>query len=202
MSRQHYTIKVYDKDKLKLVDGKIFQGIAPNNIDDYNQLWLPLFKEAIEKRTLKVQDAHWDWGMKVEHTKQYLIYKSFALEVGDITQGLMILDTASYNSRTDASKSIVYLDYIATAPWNREYFDPNPSYSRYRMVGRLLLMQAIEESKDLEYKGRIGLHSLPSAESWYIKMGFCDLGFDSDKNMRYFELTENEANKLLKEMGN
>ena len=50
------------------------------------------------------------------------------------------------------------------------------------------------------FKGRIGLHSLPRADDFYRRSGLCDLGRDpAVHDLRYFEMTEAQAQAFLKE---
>ncbi|MEH1830576.1 MAG: GNAT family N-acetyltransferase [Nostoc sp.] len=114
-------------------------------------------------------------------------YERLALECEAITQGLMILELYCYRSLLASTKNLVYVDYLTIAPWNRRSIENPPMY---KGVGSSLLKFAIEHSFDLDYKGRIGLHSLPGAENFYAKFGMVDLGYDSNKQgLRYFEIS-------------
>ena len=98
--------------------------------------------------------------MKVEAIQGMLASSSFSIVCNDLTQGMMIVDTVSKQSRTDIQRNqhLVYVEYVENAPWNRgELFDQ----PRYRGVGSILIRAAISLSKELEFHGRIGLHSLP-----------------------------------------
>jgi hypothetical protein len=46
-------------------------------------------------------------------------------------------------------------------------------------------------------EGRIGLHSLLEAEGFY-RPSFQDLGFDPAEDLRYFEMNEEQAQRLLR----
>ena len=58
---------------------------------------------------------------------------------------------------------------------------------------------AIALSQELEFKGRIGLHSLPQANSFYANTcGMSDLGMDPDHlGLRYFEMTSEQAEAFI-----
>ncbi|WP_375469314.1 hypothetical protein [uncultured Nostoc sp.] len=90
----------------------------------------------------------------------------------------MILELDCYRSLLESTKNLVYVDYLTIPPWNRRSIE-NPAM--YKGVGSSLLKFAIEHSFDLNYKGRIGLHSLPGAENFHRKFGMVDLGYDSNK---------------------
>ena len=55
-------------------------------------------------------------------------------------------------------------------------------------MGGALLRFARFRSEELDYGGLVGLHSLPTAEMFYRKMGMIDGGVDAEKeNLTYFE---------------
>lgn len=52
----------------------------------------------------------------------------------------------------------------------------------------LKLLQARQRSMELGYEGRVGLHALPGAESFYDDQNMADYGPDPDQeNLTYFE---------------
>ena len=123
-----------------------------------------------------------------------LAFQTFALRCEGKLQGLMQLNTARYRSRVpeQAGKDLVYVDYVETAPWNRKAIVAQP---RFGSVGTIMIRAAIEVSRDQEFRGRIGLHSLPSAEQFYANAcGMTDLGLDGTyEGLRYFEMTSAQA---------
>jgi len=110
-----------------------------------------------------------------------------------LPQGLLLLDLNQTARLPEQSgKPLVYIQYVETAPWN------SPRYSnpiRYRGVGSTLIRAAVELSLDSEFRGRLGLHSLPEAESFYReKVGMTEMEPDvSQQGLRYFEATETQA---------
>jgi len=65
-----------------------------------------------------------------------------------------------------------------------------------------LFHQAILQSKDEGFQGRIGLHALPQASPFYQALGMVNLGNDPAKsNLPYLELTEANASVVLREKG-
>ncbi|MEH1889559.1 MAG: hypothetical protein V7K92_08885 [Nostoc sp.] len=90
----------------------------------------------------------------------------------------MILELDCYCSLLESTKNLVYLDYLTIALWNRRSIENPPIY---KGGGSSLLKLAIERSFDLDYKGRICLHSLPGAENFYRKFEMVNLGYDSNK---------------------
>lgn len=116
------------------------------------------------------------------------------------TQGMMFVDLAQHRCKIQeqAGKHLVYVDFVESAPWNREDFLLTPTYYG---VGSLLIRTAIERSRAEEFGGRIGLHSLPESEDWYRrKCGMSDLGTDptNKEYLRYFEMTVEQADAFIK----
>ena len=89
---------------------------------------------------------------------------------------------------------IVYVDLLATAPWNRPILVDEPVY---KGVGGALLVAAITVSREQGLHGCIGLHSLKEAESFYRDVvQMTDLGIEQEgdhKGLRYFELPKSQA---------
>ncbi len=111
----------------------------------------------------------------------------------------MYVDTVQRRCQLESQKKLdlVYVDYLEAAPWNcRTALGVAPLFSG---VGSILLITAIQRSFELEFKGRVGLHALPQSVDFYqAKMGMTELGPDPAKdNLRYFELTPEQAEALL-----
>jgi len=189
--------KAYDK-------AEVYKELDQKNFDDFERLWKPMLAKrraevhtAAEAADANVQDAHWDWVGKAKIAASKLGQETFAVECGE-TQGLMLVDLNGFG-RLDAQKGreLIYVELLATAPWNRRKFVVSP---RYKGVGWILIATAISLSIDSGFHGRLGLHSLPQSESWYRGIaGFTDMGLDaSKKGMHYFELTHEVADSFLR----
>ena len=65
---------------------------------------------------------------------------------------------------------------------------------------RVLIATAVQLSLEEGFRGRIGLHSLPQAETFYAtNCGMTDLGKDTKKEgLRYFEMTPAQAAAFLR----
>lgn len=145
------------------------------------------------------QHAHWDWEMKAVHVAGLLAYQILGIECEREMQGLMLAATVGKSCRIPAQlgKPIVYVHFLATAPWNDRDFIPEPLYGG---VGKIFLAAAIQISIDNGFKGRIGLHSLPQDDAFYTGCGMTDLGQDSSpgaQNLRYFEMTPDQAHVFI-----
>jgi hypothetical protein len=109
---------------------------------------------------------------------------------------MLVTSAAFAKMGAQRGREIVYIELLATAPWNRPRLVKDEA--RYKGVGRVLVAEAINLSYQLEFNGRLGLHSLPQSRSWYRDVArFTDFGYDADKRMQYFEVTEAQAAAFL-----
>ena len=197
--------------------GKIYQGLDSRHLLDFEKHWSPLLKDRratlinqlqdgiISEEEfhesfigLSLQDHHWDW------TKKYVLHDSdpknyfFAINVDGRTQGLMMTtDGQKCRLPDQLGRGLIYVEYLAVAPWNRKNFF---SSQKYGQVGSLLLATAVSQSINHTYGGRIGLHSLPQADGFYKFCGMNNLGPDPSKqNLLYFEMGPTQATNFLED---
>lgn len=190
-------------------EAEIVSPIAQQDIDCYVSAWRPVLSAKIDeltrtgqntieqRRTFNVEDAHWQWPKKAADRAKVLQWNSCAVRCGSKTQGLMFIDLLQRcRHPSQANDGLVYVDLLATAPWNRPRLVADPLY---RGVGLVLITEAILLSQDEGFKGRIGLHALPGSEDWYrdnLKM--VPLGPDPKYcGLIYFEMTEDHALEFL-----
>ena len=150
-----------------------------------------MIAEALDQLGKGMEHAHWDWRNKIERAVKGRLLLS-AVECGGEVHGLIAVASAPRYSVVTSGANVLYVDYIEKAPWNiRTPTDP----PRYEGVETVLLADAIARSLDLGWEGRIGLHSLPSADGYYRKhCGMDDLGEDpAYYDLRYFEFTVPQA---------
>lgn len=144
-----------------------------------------------------LEHGHWEWGEKVKESAHLLSCPTLAIECAGQTQGLMLLKTDGHFGMLlgEIDKPLVYVVYLATAPWNLRALVGQP---RFAGVGHVLLHAAIQMSLDNDFKGRIGLHSLPQAEGFYERNGFQCLGVDPKKeDLKYYELSPQAASEFI-----
>jgi hypothetical protein len=137
------------------------------------------------------EDASWDWLRLIrEHRPRQRgkldVYEYGVLRCQGRTQGIMILEVANHWNRVD--EPLVYVEYLAVAPWNR----PGIQHPReFAGCGQVLVRYAVERSLSFGYEGRVGLHSLPGARPFYLGLGFKDFGADPDEGgLNYLELDD------------
>lgn len=161
-------------------------AIAAKHVRDFEEHWQP----ALE--SMKEEDKYWDWAFKKRLSLQDDNFEGYALECENMTQGLIMLETQWHRSQIDGKESdrIVYVENLASAPWNRIAREP----IIYRGTGRALLRFARQRSLDLGYGGRVGLHSLSNAVKFYERCNMPGYGADPDKEyLDYFEYGEIEG---------
>ena len=195
----------------KFETAELFHGIDETNLSHIEGRWRPLFElrraEAIASgktmSDINAEDGHWDWGRKaLAAISNPFLYDIFALECGGNTQALLLSckgSTDCFSRHPEHPKAdMVYVEFLATAPWNRPRLVKEPTY---KGAGRVLIGTAVSLSIEEELRGRIGLHSLPGAEDFYRDaIGMADLGVDKDgphKGLRYFELSESQISGFL-----
>jgi GNAT superfamily N-acetyltransferase len=208
MSKSLGVYPLWDRRAGKEVEATLWLSLDDRHVQDFSKCWLPVFNARLTELSRQglvtaeiaaqhnLQDAHWQWARKVEQRRDGLAWASFAVEAEGVTQGLMFARMDSFaREASQINKEIVDIDLLATAPWNRLRLTKEP---QFKGIGRLLLAAAISLSVEQEFAGRIGLHALPQAESWYRDIcRMTDLGIDATK-MRYFEMTEAQAQAFIR----
>lgn len=182
--------------------------IEEQDLECYRAQWRPLIDAKIEelKRTdsltseslakFSIQDEHFDWPEKCLERAEQLAWPSFALRCDGQTQGMMYVNLLQ-TSRIpgDEKQPMVYVDLLATAPWNRPALVGN---AKYGGVGLVLVTEAVLLSFDEEFGGRTGLHSLPQSDGFYQqKLGMRNLGKLGRSPLNYFEFDPQGAEAWL-----
>jgi hypothetical protein len=189
------------------VEGELRDAIEKDQLADWDTHWQPALSDVLielAKRGVHPakwpQSWHWDWPTKMAQVKGLLAFPGFSVVAQGMTQGLMRLDlNQSARATVHARKPLVYVDYLEVAPWNRPDLGQTP---RLRGVGTALLTGAIALSEQEGFAGRVGLHSLPQADSFYRdRCAMTDLGPDLSytNHLRYFEMTAEQAQAFLRE---
>ena len=130
----------------------------------------------------QLEDYHWRW---LDKSVAYRgdSYKWFFLVAEDYPQAACLI----YHPKTSVvgAGDIFYVEYIATAPWNRE----NVLAERiFKGVGPKLLDRVISYAKDdLKLRQGFSLHSLPKAEQFYEKLGMKAFQEYDKEGMKFFE---------------
>lgn len=208
------TVPLLNRNTDKFEDATLFKGVSADNLAHIETRWRPLFemrrREAQQlgqsMSDINAEDAHWEWGQKMLAAEMDpLIYDIFVLECGFNTQAVMLvrkggLKCICRHPHERPTNRLLYVDFLATAPWNRKKLVSDPTYSG---CGRILISTAVNLSFEEESEGRIGLHSLPGAEDFYRrKVGMTDLGPDEHYDgLRYFEISAAMAASMFTSPG-
>jgi hypothetical protein len=170
----------------ELVQARLNQ-MQDRHLQDFEIIWREMLFN------LGQDDAVWNWAMKKrlsvldERFEAYAIglRPHFVNEYDGMTQGLIWLETQWHRSWLTPDQRLVYVEALAVAPWNRRDLQYPPYL---KGTGNSLMLFARERSLALGYQGRVGLHSLPTSETFYHHQNMSDYGEDPDKeNLRYFE---------------
>jgi hypothetical protein len=195
-----------DRRTGQLVEAILIDGVSRAEVERAESAWQPFLAKALEERRHSTDPAkpapehsHWDWRKKHKAVAGLIAYRMFGVECEDDMQGLMLVSTTGHPCRIkdQKGKDQVYVDFVATAPWNSPALVEKP---RYSLVGRVLIATAVQLSIEEGFRGRVGLHALPQAETFYAEnCGMTDLGNDAKKEgLRYFEFTPDKAAAFLR----
>lgn len=191
------------------------EGMDAAHIDFIEQQWAPLLQRQYNLALLNffqlppalqtekkwdemlgafgAPDEHWKWRAKctvAPGTKRQIFSLLNASEV----EAAMVLASGK-QSRDGTPRPMVYVDFVAVAPWNRREIQ---SPQRFRHLGTVMLGAAVVRSISTGLDGRCGLHSLPQSEGFYRRIGMTDLGIDATYgSLRYFEFTSLSARKFI-----
>lgn len=134
---------------------------------------------------IQVDDNHWDWLTKT------LAYKTseydwFFLMAEGMPQGVCLI----YHPKPSASAAneIFYIEYVATAPWNRK----NPMKERFFVgVGSLLIKHAMTYAQDvLKLTPGFSLHAIPRATGFYESIGMIAYPDHDKEVLKYYEMAQ------------
>jgi hypothetical protein len=192
------------------------EGMESSHIDFIEQQWEPVLKRQYDLALMNffqlpatsqthdkwietlgsfgVQDSHWQWRTKCSVALGTNRHTFSLLNASEVEAAMVLL--AGKQSRDVAPLPIVYVDYVAVAPWNRNQIQ-NPQ--RFRHLGTVMLGAAVAKSISLGHEGRCGLHSLPQSEGFYQRIGMTDFGIDSSySSLKYFEFKSQSAMTFIK----
>jgi len=194
----------------------LVEGLDSTHIDFIEKSWTPLLRRQKDLAILDffslpeasrteekwnktlgkfgVPDAHWDWRTKCDVAPSSN-RKIFALINADEVEAVMLLHFGKMSREANHALPLVYVDYLAVGPWNRESIQ-NPQ--RFRKLGTVLLGSAVNTSIAMGREGRCGLHSLLQAEGFYRRIGMNDFDIDSAyQSLRYFEFSAEAAKQFI-----
>lgn len=187
-------VRLFDRYSNETVAAEI-SVMSDRDVELLNLTWVPAFQQRYDRQERDEDFLTWNSG---KGYLDLLIHpeglQSFVLMANENVQGVLLLQGETQPSRLEPSRSLIYVRYLATAPWNRrDKLEPG----RLRGVGTLLLARAVQVSRDAGCDGRLGLHSLRGSDEFYQRLGLHNLGLDAARRgLNYFELSGAVAPKL------
>jgi hypothetical protein len=177
-------LKILQCSENKYVDAKILP-LSQKHLEEIELSWKP------ELNKNKCWDKDLEFS-KYLHEKPSL--KFYVLECNLVAQGIIGL-LPGRPSMLERGENLVYVAILTVAPWNRADINNSP---KYKGTGTTLITFAAIFSIHLGFEGKIGLHSVKTAENFYKRLDFLDLGNDINyKNYHYLELPIDDAKLLV-----
>lgn len=186
---------------------ELVEGVTLPEMQAADRQWMPFLTQAVADALARgvprydlPEHKHWEWERKARAMTAGSV--AFAIKANAETQALMIVRTdKTCRLPVQVDQPLVYVDYLATAPWNLTGLTPTPRLTR---CGITLINAAIRYSVRLGFAGRIGLHALRGAEGFYRdRLRMRDMGDGPGyEDLCYFEMTEAGAITFLSERGN
>jgi hypothetical protein len=202
-------VHILDNTTGQTVEAEIFDEVTVEHFIETQQEWRPIVLKAARQlaargsHQLIPQHFHWDWTTKAPELK-VLANAFYGIRYENRLQGLMKIETVgqfcSCRLPEQVGKALVYVDYVEVAPWNlKVLMNALGEKPRYNVIGSRLIEAAVLKSKEEDCKGRIGLHSLPTTESFYIQTcRMTPVGRDPAKqNLLWLEYTPEQAENFL-----
>lgn len=193
-------IELFRKSPRGFVDGMLVEAIGKKQLKAQSR-WKPFLETY---RGLQ-GDGDWDWQAKMKEVgASGRTGHFFSVEALGELQGLMIA-SSSMDANLHPEENLLYVDYLASAPWNRPGFEAPPGQAAPGALGKVglaLMLRAVFLSQELGMDGRVGLHSLKEAENFYIRScHFTFLGkkvIYPEKDFMFCELPEVSAEFLIR----
>lgn len=188
------------------VRATLLDGMQPQDLvvveNDWGTERSLIVQELLEKqvdRFLWPESIHWNWRLKAPLLKM-LEATGFGIVYEQKWQAVMMTKTVSYSARLpeQLGQPMVYIDYLEVAPWN--WVVPELGREgRFGYLGTRLFSRAVHQSVEEGFRGRVGLHALPQAESFYLQQcQMTPLGRDRSKEgLLYLELSPAAVNRIL-----
>ena len=145
------------------------------------------------------ESLHWDWSRKASEL-DLLALRGFGIFCERAWQGAMMTRTVGHRAKLveDRNKPLVYIDFLEAAPWNWRVA-PIGQERRLKGVGVVLMREAVSQSIDEGFHGRVGLHALPQAEQFYSRV--CGMTRVEEEPgagpLVYFEFTRAQCRAFL-----
>src|SRR5262245_8874252 len=112
-------IFIRDRRSGEYCQAYLIDGVSAEQVDQADAAGKTEFEKAKREGA---EHGHWIWRKKWDATKGILAYRFLGIECDEEMQGLMLLATAGKETSARVvehrGKPLVYVHFIATAPWN------------------------------------------------------------------------------------
>lgn len=193
------TIEIQNAVSGELQTAELWDSVEPRHRTDLEVRWASAWADLLSLMPEGEHEnsSYWDWRDKLNRNEGVMGRQAYVIECENTAQAVMLIDlNKTSRFRATQGESIVYVDYLQTAPWNLKR--PWRPKTQFRNLGTILMQVAIQLSLDLDFDGRIGLHSLPESEGFYRRLRMTEFWRDPDYQcLLYFEITASQAANLL-----
>ena len=141
-------------------------------------------------------DSHWKWRDIISYHQNDPKFMARCIRTEDgVIQGALLL-RKKVKSVLEPGEKAVFIDRVATAPWNRDKVAKMP---RFRGVGTGFVLYSIVLSYSQGFGGRVNLQAVAS-EEFHAKQGFEPTTIQQDGEI-VWEIRANVAQQKLIERG-
>jgi len=169
------------------VSATLVRPFPADQLDAVEAAWASERRDLATRRDLDgdpIEHEHWDWRRKKERVAKGDTLLSAIVHGADV-QGLIGMAAKPRTASLNPGLAALYVDYLEVAPWNLGSATETAWFSG---VGTVLMLEAIAVSVVIGCGGRVGLHSLPQAESFYTAKAMTRIGPDPNYyDLVYFE---------------
>lgn len=193
------------------IRGEAHSPIQVSDLHCWQNSWRPKFDEFYRLKGEPEPDAHWRWDQFPVMNEDGVNFSAAVVADGE-TQGLVWAARGHFSQRPVPLKNriqawirfsgsplpeeILYIERLATHPGNRGA--PSGTFlTQYKLVGEHLMRWAVQLAFDLGLDGRVGLHALPGACSWYQVLGMTRIPKARKEGLEYFEFSPEAAREFL-----
>lgn len=199
-ARNIYETEVVVRDTGLQVPAQIISDLTVEEVSNAEASWEPTRASARSRPFTSPltapKDLNWDWCRKTINAEPGSA-RVFGLKVKESFEGLMMISTSTVKGRSakTSGQTFLYIEYLESAPHNQKAYVGDKAV--YKDIGTQLIFAAIQASFDLESGGRVALHSLSTAKTFYHGLRFEDVGFDKAEGLHYYELDDRGVKALL-----
>lgn len=162
------------------------------NIEIDKAWWTDLHKFGLKRDPNGEPDRDWDWRGICSRASNRRDCEVRGIRTKD---GHIQAATSYFIEKRSAlvpDKKTIYIDRIATAPWNRAWLVNDPQYNR---CGLALIRYVVAHSRMLGLEGRVNLTAVAHVD-FYLSLGFVETQ-ERNGDGSIYELSTEAARQLM-----